>query len=348
MPETWEGIKFDKKGVCNICREHEHKKILDWKERNNFFREKCKFFRKKLKDKPFDCLVPYSGGKDSAYTLWAMKYKYGMRPCAVTFSHAMFSDPEGLHNLIQVPRNIGAAHVILEPDFHLVKKMVKIGIKKFGDFCFHCHMGVGSFPLRFAIQSKIPFLVWGEPTAEYQTGGHYKFDDFEEYDPKHNKKVFFAGAKLDDFIGIDGITKADLEIFRMPSQEEYNKLGIWSVPLGNYEPWDIRKHVEIIKRNCGWKTRKIEGCYVNWDNVECKYIGVRDWQKYLKRGFGRSAFRASIDVREGRMTRDEALKIIKKYDGKRPASLDNFLKEMKITEKEFLATTKKHIVPKKG
>jgi len=73
---------------------------------------------------------------------------------------------------------------------------------------------------------------------------------------------------------------------------------------------------------------------------------VRDWQKFIKRGFGRTTFQASKDIRDGLMTREEALRLVSQLDGKRPASLYVFLKETGMTEEEFDQITRRHIVPK--
>ena len=89
---------------------------------------------------------------------------------------------------------------------------------------------------------------------------------------------------------------------------------------------------------------KVEGTYVDWDKVDCPYEPVRDWQKFLKRGLGRTTFQASKDVREGLITREEALRLVKKYDGKRPKALDSFLKETGMTENEFNELTSRNIV----
>ena len=72
--------------------------------------------------------------------------------------------------------------------------------------------------------------------------------------------------------------------------------------------------------------------------------GVRDYIKFLKRGFGRTTHLTSIDIRNDRLTREDALALVDQYDGKRPASLDIFLDILDITEDDFMAAISKHVV----
>ncbi len=346
-PETWAGIKFDEEGVCSACRQVEYKLTkIDWAAREKMLVEllnKHKELAKQQGNK-YDCIVPFSGGKDSTFALWVLRKKYKMNPLVCTFGHMWFT-PEGLYNLFNGPQRLGCDHVMFSVGHELMEKLAVEGMKIFGDFCWHCHAGVGSYPMRVAVQYKVPLVIWGEPTAAEYGSGPYTYDDFEEQDEKHFERQFLAGVTGKEFIGKSGITERDLKSFQFPSLDELREVGVRGIYLGNYIPWDVRKQVEINKREVGWKERDIEGCYVRWDNVECKYVGVRDWAKYLKRGFGRSMFRASVDIRHGRMTRDEAMKLAEKYDGKKPASLDEFLKEVGMTEEEFNEYALKSVVP---
>jgi len=124
-----------------------------------------------------------------------------------------------------------------------------------------------------------------------------------------------------------------MQPFMYPTATEMR--GVLSINQGAYCFWNARKQTVIIKKELGWEGRKVEGSYVDWDNVECSLIGVRDYIKYLRRGFGRSAQLASADIRNGFMTRDKAMGIIKEYDGKRPGSLDYFLKIVEMDEDKF-------------
>jgi len=346
MPDTWEGISFDEKGVCNICRASEKKAKVDWSERQEMLRgifDKYKEYAKSKGNK-YNCIVGYSGGKDSAYTLWAAVEKYGMKPLVVSLEHFSSSSSVSEWNLMEIPKKLDCDHIRFTLGNGLRNALCRSGSEINGDFCWFCHNGIGAFPARISKQWDIPLQIWGEPTgAEYQTeGAHYSFDDLEEQDRNHFEKMFQAGVKP-DMVLPPGYVLEDLSPMTWPDGD----FSLKAIYLGNFEPWDQRKQVDIITKELGWKHKKpeeVEGTYVDWDKVDCPYEPVRDWQKFIKRGFGRTTFQASKDIREGRLTREEGLRLVGKLDGKRPKVLDIFLEEIGMTEEEFEKLTKRHIV----
>ena len=108
----------------------------------------------------------------------------------------------------------------------------------------------------------------------------------------------------------------------------------------------MRKQVDIIKRDLGWEGDQVEGVPPQYDyeKIECFMQGVRDYIKYLKRGFGRTAHLASIDIRHGRLSREDGEALVAEYDGKRPGSLDIFLEFLGIDEARFMEIVNGHVV----
>lgn len=345
MPETWPGITFDKEGVCSICRESENKVEIDWDQRQSWLGDILQEYREYVRGRgnKYDCMVGYSGGKDTVYTLWAAVKKYGMKPLVVTFDHGFPLSPEAEWNLMHIPKQLDCDHLRFSLGNSLRNALCRKASEVNGDFCWHCHNGVGAFPARISKQWDIPLQIWGEPTAEYQTFGSYKFEDLEEQDKEHFEKIFQAGVTP------EMVVPPDYEIIDLlPMTWPEGEFPLKAIYLGNFEPWDQRKNVEIITRELGWKHQKVEGTYVDWDKVDCPFEPVRDWQKFMKRGLGRTTFQASKDVRDGLMKREEALRLVDELDGKRPTSLDVFLKEVDMTEEEFNRITRRHIVPRFG
>jgi len=336
LPETFAGIEFDVNGVCNFCRDHKKRYDIDWEQKDEVFGSMLAEVRRiaMIKGVPYDVIVPFSGGKDSTFTLYTMVAKYGMKPLAVTFNHCFMTDVM-MENHKKVLSQLGVAHIMYKPDWQLVKKLCAKSLRMLGDFCFHCHAGVYSFPMQIAAKYRIPALIWGT------SGFNLIKDDNLKRDRNFFEKFVLGGTKIESMVG-DGITLRDLQPFMYPSDEELK--GILSINQGAYTFWNPRKQSEIIKKELGWKGRKVEGSYVDYDNVECSVIGIRDYIKFIRRGFGRSCQLASLDIMNGVMTRQKALKIIEKHDGKRPASLDKFLDDIEMTEMEFMAVAKRHKV----
>jgi N-acetyl sugar amidotransferase len=336
LPETWAGINFDKEGVCNFCRDREDRKKIDWQAKEEEFKSILKKCQEKAKNTnvPYDCIVPFSGGKDSTYTLYTMVKKYNMKPLAATFNHFFLTEVIK-ENQEKVFKKLGVAHIMYTPDWQFITKLCAKSLRLTGDFCYHCHIGAYSFPMQIAAKYKIPLVVWG--TSDYNLIS----DDNLPRDRKFFEGLILGGSKIEDMVG-DGITLRDLQPFMYPSDEELK--DIISINQGAYHLWNARKQAELIKKELGWKGHKVEGSYVDWDNVECLFVGVRDYIKFIRRGLGRSAQLASADIRHGVLTRDEALKIIEQYDGKRPDSLTQFLKDISMSEEEFMEISQRHKV----
>ena len=142
------------------------------------------------------------------------------------------------------------------------------------------------------------------------------------------------------------VERRDLWMFDYPKRKDLMRLKVRSICLGNYIEWNTKENVETIKRELGWRGQAVEGVPPQWDyeKIECTFQGMRDYAKFVKRGYGRANHLLSIDIRNGRMDRETALAIEEKYDGKRPASINWFLDILQITEDEFYDILAKHQV----
>lgn len=343
MPETHETMVFDEEGVCNVCRQHEYKKTkIDWAKREEELLELIDKYRGKYL---YDCIIPFSGGKDSTFTVYYLVKKYGLKPLLVSFDHG-FIRQKTIENNERTIRKLGIDYLKFRASWHIVKQTMLESLKRKGDFCWHCHTGIFAYPMQIAVKHNIPLIFWGEPSAEYTS--YYSYDQPEEVDEKRFNRYVNLGITAEDMVGmLDGsVTLRDLEPFRYPPLKELRAIKYRSVCLGSYMPWDVKKQSDIIKKELGWQEDVVEGVQpgYGYEKVECMMQGVRDYCKYIKRGYARVAHLASIDIRNGRLTRDEALKLIEKYEGKRPASLDVFLNILEIDEKEFMEIVSKHMV----
>ena len=343
LPETQETIVFDDQGVCNVCRQIEYKQTqIDWAAKRKEFDDLLDLHRGKY---AYDCIVPFSGGKDSTYTLYHLVRDFGLRPLVVSFDHGFFR-PRTLDNNDRTLKILGVDFLKFRPNWRVVQKLMLEAFKRKGDFCWHCHAGCFTYPMQIAVKFKIPLVIWGEPTAEYTS--YYSYEDKEEVDERRFNRFVNLGITAEDMLGmLDGtVTMQDLEPFRYPSIQELRAINCRSVCLGSYIPWDVKKHVEIIKRELHWQEDDVEGIpkAYRYEKVECAMQGVRDYLKFIKRGFGRTNHLVNIDIRNGRLSREEAMRLVQEHDGKRPASLDVFLEYVGLTEEEFMAIALQHVV----
>ncbi len=340
MPETSETLSFDEDSVCSVCRQVEYKnEVIDWKAKKEEFSGIIEKVRG-LHD--YDCIVPFSGGKDSTYTLWFLVKKMGLKPLVVRFDHG-FLRPTLQDNALRTFRLLGVDAINFTPNWQVVRKLMYESLKRRGDFCWHCHTGIFSYPMWVALRQEVPLVIWGEPSAEYSS--FYSYDEDEEVDERRFNRFINLGINAEDMLGMldDSISDytvsaRDLKPFSYPPREKIRKARIRSVCLGSYYPWDVKTQTAIIEKELGWKRAEVEGVppEYNYEKIECFMQGVRDYLKYLKRGFGRTAHLTSIDIRHGRLSREEGERLTAEYDGKRPPSLDLFLDFLGISEEHFL------------
>ena len=343
LPDTHETVSFDEAGVCNVCRQSEKKHLdIDWNARKKMLDSIVEQYKGKG---IYDCIVPYSGGKDSTFQLWYIVTQLKMKPLVVRFDHWGFR-PLIQDNNNKIFKKLGVDVLQFTPNWQVVKKLMKQSLIETGDFCWHCHTGVFAHTMQVAVRYNIPLLIWGESPAEYRA--YVTHEELAEFNETIFNQMVNLGLTADKMYELLGgqVEKRDLYQYVFPTKQELDKLGAKSIYLGSYIKWHTKNNAEAIKRELGWKGQLVEGIPPQYDyeKIECQWQGVRDYCKYIKRGHGRTNHLACIDIRNGEMTREEGWTLALKYDGKRPASLDLFLKYIEMTEDEFVKVLQKNEV----
>ncbi len=351
LPETYETIEFDDNGVCNICRQQKIKQEkVNWTARKKQLDELIERYRGKH---DYDCLVPFSGGKDSTYTLAYLIREYKIKPLVVRFDHG-FMRPKLEEYTAKTLRFLGVDAIRFTPNWRIVRKLMLESLVRKGDFCWHCHTGIFSFPMHIAIKFNVPLIFWGEPSAEYTNYYDYSEDDVEMVDEKRFNRFVNLGINAEDMFGMinsedDPVDPRDLIPYTYPKMKDLRKLGYHSVCLGSYIPWNVKENVKYFQKFLPWwQGDEVEGIPFDrypYEKIECYMQGLRDYIKYIKRGYSRASQMATLDIRHGRMSRDEALEMIKRYEGKKPHALPIFLDYLGITEDEFNEICIKTAVP---
>tara|TARA_Y100000034_G_scaffold103139_1_gene128461 strand:- start:2564 stop:3790 length:1227 start_codon:yes stop_codon:yes gene_type:complete len=327
-------LTFDDEGICSACRVDEEKKAIDWNKRFEELKEVLKEY--KTDGSNYDCIIPISGGKDSHFQVYIVKEKLGLKPLLVTFNH-QFNTPQGIRNLTNLIKKFGCDHIRFTANPKLIPKLARKALKTQGDPCWHCHAGIYTLPVQVAVKFNIPLIVWGEQ-GYLEMGGMYSHNDKVEMTKKWRKEHGMRGYDAEDMVDEEeGITLADLKWAIYPSDEEIEKIGIKGIYLGNYIEWDHKKIAEEMIEKYDFETRDFDRTYNKYWDVECWHDhGMHDWLKFLKFGYGRGTDHSSRDVRAGRMTREEAIEMVKKFDAKRPDDLDMFLKYIGMSEEDFI------------
>ena len=337
FPETKPDLFFNEEGVCSACVAADQKdNSIDWKQREIDFNTIIDKYKKGPNEIGYDCLIPVSGGKDSTYQAYFMKEVCGLNPLCVCFETTNLTEV-GQANIDNISK-MGIDVIYFKKNYKAYRSMVVEGFKRVGDEMWPNHLGIFTIPIHIAVKFNIPLVIWGEnPQQEY--GG-----PVESIENKHlNRKWLeefggLLGNRIQDMVGVDGLTEKDLTPYFYPSDEDIDRVGVVGLFLGHYFFWDAQKQLEIVKKY-GFAVKEdgpVEGTYTNYENLDEKMHGLHDYLKYVKYGFGRATDHACIDVRNNRLTREEGLKLVKQYDGKYPNyGVDEFVKYSGMTKEEI-------------
>ena len=348
LPETYETIEFDSNNVCNICNQHHFKSgSVDWNSRKTMLDDLIEKNRGKYE---YDCILPFSGGKDSTFTLHYLIKEYNIKPLVIQFNHG-FMRPTLLQNNERTFKKLGVDVITFTPNWNLVKKLMLESLTRKGDFCWHCHTGIFSYPMHMAIKFNTPLIFWGEPSSEYTAYYDYRDDEIETVDETRFNRFVNLGITAEDMSGMidmEGLDSRDLWPFTYPNIRDLKKLKYNSVCLGSFIPWDTKKQSQLIMDELDWQGDQVEGMpweVYPYEKIECYMQGVRDYIKYLKRGYSRVSQMTALDLRSGRMDKKTADKLVAEFEGKRPPSLELFLNYLDLTEDQFNQIVLKTVVP---
>lgn len=333
MPNTKPGVVFSEEGICPGCKYNEKKKVIDWDKRFEELKQLCDKYRGKSGDY-YDCIIPVSGGKDSYYQVYVMKELMGMNPLLVNVSNFSWTKA-GLHNFNNITEAFGCDMISLHLNRKVAKKMLRKGLEKFGQPTWYWDRAVYVYPIRMAIKLNIPLIVYGENTAlEY--GG---VSAEETYSAKN--QINNESAKSYDFsVWLDeDIKMKDLNFCVYPTEQEIAESGIDPVYLSYFFRWDDYRNYQVAKRY-GFKTLahewQREG-FVN-DYIQIDALGylVHAWMRYPKFGYSVVTNTCNRWIRNGRMTREEAVDLVNKHEGKLDQKvLQDFLDFTGYSHKEF-------------
>lgn len=340
MPATKPDLKLDNEGVCNACRSFENRKEIDWSARA----EALKTILSKYKSQAgnhWDCVVPVSGGKDSTYQLLKV-LEFGMTPLAVVSTTCYLSEI-GRRNIDNLKR-LGVDIIEFSPDQKTRKKLNRIGLLHVGDISWPEHVGIFTIPVSTAVRYKVPLIIWGE-NSQHEYGGPAAAAENNTLDRRWLEEFGgLLGLRVSDLCEFDdSISAKDLIPYQYPSDEDLKSVGVTGLFLGHYLPWDGYSNA-LISQAYGFEAfpKAVEGSTVSYENLDTYYHGIHDYFKFLKFAYGRATDQAVLHVRRGRLSRNDALAIVKMQDGKFPWTylgkpLSEILANFDTTLEEFEA-----------
>ena len=338
MPDTKPDLYLDSEGVCSACRSFEHRKSVDWQDRRKQLIGILGRYRSK-DDPCWDCIIPVSGGKDSTYQVVQM-LQLGMNPLCVTATTCDLSDI-GRKNIENI-KNLGVDYVEFTTNRCVRRKLNRLGLVQVGDISWPEHVAIFTIPVRAAVQFGVPLIVWGE-NSQNEYGGPAAASGNNCLDRRWLEEFGgLLGMRVSDLIELAVIEKKHLIPFTYPDDESLKRVGVTGIFLGHYLPWDGYSNALLAQAH-GFTTyhQTVEGSLVNYENLDNYQTGIHDYFKFLKLGFSRATDLACLHIRRGRITRQDALELVKKHDGKFPwnylgKSLSDILEPLELSVEEFI------------
>lgn len=328
-------MAFDRNGVCSGCRVHRLRSQLDWDARLQELLDLVEPYRR---PSGYECVIGVSGGKDSYFQTHFVTEKLGLRPLLVTYNGNNYLET-GWRNLMRMKEVFKTDHLVVSPSVDMLIRMNRLGFRKTGDMNWHAHAGIQTLPMKIATRMGIKLVFYGEHGWTL-VGGMLSVNDYPEFTARWRKDMALRGFDWHDFVGDeeDPVEEGELECFKYPSDEEIVANGTRGIYIGNYDRWDANAHSKLVTERYGWQPSPVafDRTYRTMSNLDDRYEnGAHDFMKYIKFGYGRGTDHACKDIRDGYMSREQGIAMVRKYDQVRPSDLDFWLDYVGRTEEWF-------------
>lgn len=337
-------ITFDASGVCSACTyAYEKQHVIDWADREKQLRDLCDEHRRS--DGRYDVVVPASGGKDSSYVAHMLKHKYGMHPLTVTWAPFIYTDI-GRENFDRFIRS-GFSNMLCTPNGHVHRKLSRIAFDALGDAWQPFAYGQMCYAFHIAYNFDIKLVFFGE-NGEAEYGGSSKNNHLPGHPLEDWADVYFKGVNIDDIVrwGLDRklISKdefqdSDLTFYRPPPVEALKGRGVHYRWFSYYHKWVPQENYYYASEHTGFQANRdgrSEGTYSKYASLDDRLDGYHYYLAYIKFGIARATSDAAHEVRDGHITREEAVALVHRYDGEFPKQyFKEFLEYLDITEEHF-------------
>lgn len=313
-------LAFDEHGVCDACRVAEHKELIDWDERERELVSLLDEYRST--DGSYDCIVPGSGGKDSAYQSHVLKYKYGMNPLTITWPPILYTDYgyQNWKNWLDVG---GFDNLSFTRNGRVMNLLTRLSIENLFHPFQTFMLGQKNLGPKLAAKLGIPLVFYGENEAEYgnpiadtmtslRDRSYHTFNNLDE--------IYLGGVSLADLIENYDVTLSDLKCFLPAHGDELTRTDVQVRYLGYYLKWTPQEVYYYAVDNCGFKARpfRTQGTYSKYNSIDDKIDDLHYYTTYIKFGIGRATYDASQEIRNGHITREEAVALVNRFDGEFP------------------------------
>lgn len=338
LPDTRPGIEIGPNGICCACEAHATiKRMIDWDRRQQAFEEVAGNARKSSRG--YDCLIPVSGGKDSTWQV-VKCLEYGLNPLAVTWKTPARTTigERNLRNLI----HLGVDHIDYQVSPKVERKFMLRALERFGTSAIPMHMALFNIPLKIAIRFDIPLVVWGENSAFEYSGTGEESRGFRLDGQWLKKYGVTHGTTARDWVSAD-LSEKELTPYFGPTNQELEARGVLAVFLGYYFPWDPATSLAVARAH-GFEVRR-EGAktgFYDYADIDDDFISLHHYLKWYKFGMTRTFDNLSLEIRNGRLSREQAVEVLRRRGDETPhKDIDKFCTFVGISRPRFFEVIEK-------
>lgn len=320
-------LHIDEEGVCDACRYADRKEDIDWEKREKELIKLCD--RHRRTDGDYDCIVPGSGGKDSAFAAHALKYKYAMNPLTVTWPPIMYTayGYRNFRNWIEVG---GFDNITFNQNGRVHRFLTKLSIENLLHPFQTFILGQKNLAPKIALKYNIPLIFYGEPESEYgnpiaETSTSLR--DKSYFAMKDLSEIYLGGVSILELQEKYQLTLNELSAYFPADYKELKNSNIEVHYLGYYIKWTPQEAYYYATEHTGFEARpfRTQGTYSKYNSIDDKIDDLHYYTTYIKFGLGRSSYDASQEIRNKHLTREEGVALVKRFDGEFP---DRYFKEV--------------------
>ena len=340
---------IDENGLCNACRWADKKAKFDWADRERQLRDLLDRYRRD--DGRYDCIIPGSGGKDSAFVSHMLKYKYGMNPLTVTWAPHLYTDI-GFRNFSSWI-NSGLDNILVTPNGKVHRLLTRMAflnlLHPFQPFI----LGQKTIAPRISLQYDVPLIMYGENPVEY--GNNLEEGEFPTMfrryysTPEENmSNIALGGVPAEELFAQGKISKKDLHFYLPIAEEKFEKAGTEVHYFSYYHNWDPQENFYYATEHTGFElnTERTQGSYSKYSSIDDKIDPYHYYTTLIKFGLGRATYDAAQEIRCGKISREEGVELVRKFDEEFPSRFfKEFLGYIDITEQQFWDTIDKFRTP---
>ena len=339
-PSSRPRIVFNKNGICNACLNSNQKDNINWEDRLHELNIILDEHR--ANNGSWDCIIPWSGGKDSSAIAYKMKYEHQMNPLLVTFS-PMLPNKIGNENR-EALINAGFDHIYFRPNQKVHRILAKRFFIERGNPKVAWDAGINVIPVKIALKMNIKLLFYAEH-GESEYGGKVlseesmrsrDFTEVIEHQIGDDPRNWEA----------DNVSLSDLNPYIYPNNKELNDAGIKAYYYSYFRKWSMFENFKYVKKKYNFNENprgRTLGTFQGFDSLDDKFDDLYYYMQYIKFGFGRCIRDTSRFIQNNHMERKEALELCHKYDGEFPEYyFDEILKYLDLSKDDFYSIVDKH------